>query len=573
MGSTDLCVGVYLLKRLKDAGVDHIFGVPGDFVLGFFNQILQSDIKFVGTCNELNAAYAADGYARVKGIGCLSTTYCVGELSAINGVAGAWAEDLPIVKITGAPATHHYSRKTMLHHTLGDYHIPQRMFEKITVAHTVLMNEETAAAEIDRVLSACLTRKKPVYIALPADVIKKPIKQTYIPYTIPPLQKSDPTAVQEAVVESLTILQRSKKPILLPGIEICRYGLRDKFRTLLEKSGFPYSTMMLAKTVLDEDHPQFIGLYQGAKSRPYVKDRVEKSDCIIVFGEKMTDFNTGGFTASLNEFVTINASVNEVQISHHVYPDVYLWDYMDALTMHLVTRDAKDLDIHPASLGCTHTRATKFEPKPDKEIRMGRFFDRMSSFLPEGTIVIAETGASLFSAAETLMPKGGRFVGQTFYGSIGYTVGATLGLALAAPDKTVVLFIGDGSFQVTVQDVSTMLRYGCKNVIIFLVNNDGYTIERVIVDHAYNDIQPWKYYKLCEVFGGGFAADCWTEGQLEDALAKTKTANDLCFIEVHMPRWDCSDSLRAAGEAMAKNNSLLEPGGVGPLKPPEGAEL
>ena len=133
MNNTEITVAEYLLLRLKEIGVDEMFGVPGDFVMGFFNQIIKSDIKYIGTCNELNAAYAADGYARIKGIGAFATTFGVGELSAINGVAGSFAERVPVVVITGSPSTISFKNRPLLHHTLGDYQIPLKMFQKITV--------------------------------------------------------------------------------------------------------------------------------------------------------------------------------------------------------------------------------------------------------------------------------------------------------------------------------------------------------------------------------------------------------------------------------------------------------
>ena len=160
MINSEITVAEYLLTRLKEIGVDHLFGVPGDFVLGFFNQVLKSDLKYVGTCNELNAAYAADGYARIRGIGAFASTYGVGELSAINGVAGAFAERVPVVVITGSPATINFRTRPLLHHTLGDYQIPLRMYERITVASTQLASGETAPAEILGIDQATLYRKR-----------------------------------------------------------------------------------------------------------------------------------------------------------------------------------------------------------------------------------------------------------------------------------------------------------------------------------------------------------------------------------------------------------------------------
>jgi indolepyruvate decarboxylase len=550
----DVSVAEYLLIRLKQLGIDHIFGVPGDFVLGFLNVVLESEVQYVGTCNELNAAYAADGYARIKGAGAFVTTYAVGELSALNGLAGAFAERVPVVAITGAPSTTHFKTRALLHHTLGDYRIPFHMYSQITAASALLDNAETAAAEIDRVLMACLAQQRPVYLALPADVVRMRCPAPGR-FQLPPEPKSDEGTLDEALDEATDMLDGSDRPVVIGDVELIRYGLQDEFAGFLDKTGLPYATMMLGKTMLDETHPQFIGLYQGDRSRDYVRERIESADCVLELGALPTDFNTGGFTVKLSDDRTISANHRSVRIKRHIYPDVTLRDFIAGLTGRLRHRDAKTLDIKPATEGCTHRRTVEFEPQAESPLTIRRFFDRVGHFLPPHAVVIAETGVALFSAAETLMPEGATFIGQTFYGSIGYTVGATLGASVAAEDRRVVLFVGDGSFQVTCQDLSTMIRYARKPVV-FLINNDGYTIERVIVDRPYNDIQPWKYHRLVDVFGGGLAFDVHTEGQLEAALVQADRAKELVFIEIHTERFDCSESLRRAGEAMAKTNKL-----------------
>ncbi|MDP3581473.1 MAG: thiamine pyrophosphate-dependent enzyme [Ignavibacteria bacterium] len=269
----------------------------------------------------------------------------------------------------------------------------------------------------------------------------------------------------------------------------------------------------------------------------------------------MTDFNTGGFTSNLDDSKLISANIGYVKIKHHYYENVHLHDFISGLTKMLAHRDASTLDIKSAANGCVHRLTVPYLSNAEKPLTINRFFDRMSHFIKNNSIVVAETGVSLFSAAEMLMTEGTTFIGQTFYGSIGYTVGATLGAALAAQDRKVVLFVGDGSFQVTCQDLSTMIRNHLKP-IIFLINNDGYTIERVIIDKPYNDIQSWQYHKLVDVFGGGIGIDVRTEGELEEALIKANKADELVFIEIHTGRLDCPNSLRSAGQAMAKSNKL-----------------
>ena len=554
MINSEITVAEYLLTRLKEIGVDHLFGVPGDFVLGFFNQVLKSDLKYVGTCNELNAAYAADGYARIRGIGAFSSTYGVGELSAVNGVAGAFAERVPVVVITGTPATANFRTRPLLHHTLGDYQIPLRIYEKITAASTQLVSADTAPAEIDRVLSACLSHQQPVYISLPSDVVMMTCHRPNA-FLFPPPAPSDQDALGEAIKEALGMLDQAQKPVVIAGVELIRFKLQQAFACFLDKTGFPYVTMMLGKTVLSEHHPQFIGLFEGDRSRDYVRKRVESADCVLQLGAWMTDLNTGGFTTHLDDSKTISANIHAVKIKHHDYKNVYLHDFIRGLTEKLSRREPETLEIQCATHGCVHRPTEPYRPHATTPLTIKRFFDRMSHFIEKDSIVIAETGVSLFSAAEMLMPDGTTFIGQTFYGSIGYTVGATLGASMAAQARRTVLFVGDGSFQVTCQDLSTMIRNHLKP-IIFLINNDGYTIERVICDRPYNDIQPWHYHKLVDVFGGGVGLEVRTEGELEDALGKAVTTDGLVFIEIHTGRLDCPESLRSAGRSMATANQL-----------------
>jgi len=551
---TEISVGGYLLTRLKQIGVGHLFGVPGDFVLGFLNEVMTSELEYIGTCNELNAAYAADGYARIRGIGAFATTYGVGELSAINGVAGAFAERVPVVAITGSPATSNFLTRPLLHHTLGDYQIPLKMYERITVASTQLMSGDTAPAEIDRVLTSCLSCQQPVYISLPSDVVTM---KCHAPtdFVFPKPAASDPLALAEALSETLQMLEHSRQPVVIGDVELIRFKLQREFSQFLAQTGIPYVTMMLGKTVLSEHHPLFLGLFEGDRSRDYVRERVESADCVLQLGALLTDFNTGGFTTHLDDSRTISANIRSVKIKHHYYDHVYLGDFIRGLTDRLARRDPETMKIRCAAAGCVHRRTDSYLAVPATRLTIKRFFDRMSHFIREDSIIIAETGVSLFSAAEMLMPEGVTFIGQTFYGSIGYTIGATLGANMAAQDRPVVLFVGDGSFQVTCQDLSTIIRNRLKPVI-FLINNDGYTIERVIVDHPYNDIQPWKYHKLVEVFGGGVAFDVRTEGELEDALRQATTSDKLVFIEIHTGRMDCPEALRSAGRAMAKTNQL-----------------
>jgi len=327
-------------------------------------------------------------------------------------------------------------------------------------------------------------------------------------------------------------------------------------RKLLDASGYPFASMMLGKSVIEESHPQFIGLYEGERCREYVRNRVEQADAILLAGVMMTDFNSGGFTAQIDAGRSIGLNVDRLRIRHHYYDRVEAGEFLRELSKRLTKRESATLDLKHASGACRHRATQAYKSDGKQPLKLERFFHRISHFLSDKSTMIVETGSALFAGAEVLLPAGCRFMSQTFFGSIGYTVGATLGAALAAPDRRTCLFVGDGSFQVTAQDVSTMIRYET-NPIIFLLNNDGYLVERVISDGPFNDLQRWDYAKLPEVFGGGYGVKVRTEEDLEAALAEAnKRTGEVVFIEVVLDKWDSPESMTKAGAAMARNNHL-----------------
>lgn len=545
-------VADYLLERLKQVGVDHLFGVVGDFCLGLFRRVYKSKVKMVCTCNELNAAYAADGYARVHGMGGIVCTYVVGELSAMNGIAGAFAENVPVIVISGCPALKHYQNRSLLHHTLGDYEIPLRMYREITVAAEVLKDASSAPEEIDRAIQACLFYSKPVYLGLPADLVITPCKRPTGRLIVPKRTSGFPKQLKEAVHSAALLLNKAKNPLLLIDFETVCYRLQKELEHLVKKSGYPFATMMLSKSFLDESHPQYIGTYSGNRSRAEVQKRVEKSDGVLVLGLKLTDFNSGGFSVQLPLNRTVYASMGSVKIGNLFFEGIDLKEFIEMVTERLSHRS---FAFNTAHDNPSFKKALQFQAVKNKKLTISRFFERMTTYLQKDTIGIAETGSALFAGAEMTLQKGAKLMTQTFFGSIGYTVGSTLGVAIGAKEKRVLLFVGDGSFQLTCQEVSTMIRYKT-NPIIFLINNDGYLVERVIGDGAFNDLQQWEYAKIPEAFGGGWGCRVKTEGELEIALAKAWKNKGLSLIELMIGRWDSPKSMTQAGASMAKTNYI-----------------
>jgi pyruvate decarboxylase/indolepyruvate decarboxylase len=297
----------------------------------------------------------------------------------------------------------------------------------------------------------------------------------------------------------------------------------------------------MGKALLEETHPQYIGIYNGAVSEDYVQRRIEDADCVLSIGTYLTDFNTGKFSAQLAPGRTIEVHGQYLKIKGALYNNVAMHDFLPALSKRLQHRDAISLDIKPVQENLNAGFTTSFQPNSSAPIKQERFWQRLAHFFKEDDIVVAEIGVAFFGALLVPFPKGTTFVGQLLWASIGYSLGAVLGCAVAAPQRRSILFIGDGSFQMTPQELSTLLRYDLKPVI-FLINNDGYTIERDIhgEEMPYNDIQRWNYHKLHEVFGdNGWGIKVSTESELDSALQQAEqNRGSLAFIEVVMDKMD-----------------------------------
>ncbi|MGA9175141.1 MAG: alpha-keto acid decarboxylase family protein [Thermoactinomyces sp.] len=548
-----ITVGDYLLLRLKEMGVRHVFGVPGDYNLGFLDQIVNMEgLEWIGNCNELNAAYAADGYARVNGIATLVTTFGVGELSAINGIAGSYAEQVPVVKITGTPSTKVMEKGALVHHTLGDGDFTHfmNMFKEVTVAQTML-TEENAAEEIDRVLRECWLQKRPVHINIPADVSYKEIDAPKTALALPE-PVSDPAQLNKFLQKAAEELNKANSPFILADYEVNRYRLNDQLRTFVEASGYPIASFSMGKGVIDETHPQFIGVHTGQLSEEVLKQCIKESDCFILIGVKLTDSITGGFRFihDLEKTNIIEIHPSYTRINNEVFQSVSMREALEQLTEHVQHRTR---NFNPRSADNRSPFIPSSEP-----ITQERFWKRLASFFKPGDVLLAEQGTSFFAASTVKLPEKTTFVGQPLWGSIGYTLPALLGTQLADQNRRNILVIGDGSFQLTAQELSTILLHDLKP-IIFLINNDGYTVERMIhgAEQRYNDINRWNYRNIPDVLdlnGNSISLQVKNEEELEEALSKAEKANKLVFIEVHMGRLDSPALLRELGKLFAEQN-------------------
>lgn len=550
-------LGEYIAIRLAEVGVKHYFSIPGDYNLILLDELLKNpDLTMVSCCNELNAGYAADGYARANGIAAQVVTFSVGGLSALNATAGSFAEDIPVIVISGGPNTNSEVENQKLHHTPGNvsYGYQRDIFEHATAEAVIIKHLSDAPYLIDETITKCVSLRKPVYIEIPCnlagELIPAPHGRSFLNR-----EKSDPTALNGAVEAVAGMLNSAAKPIAVTGEVLRACCAEASFEDFIKASGYPFASMPGAKGLVSEQHPNFIGTYWGPVSSPGTNEIVESANVYFFVGPRFTDYTTCGFSDLINPAKLIHAGQDFVKLPNVTYNKVMIGDLLEELS--------KKIKPNDASLKAFNRIKMEFAPEPpikkNEPISTRRLFSQAQDMLKSGMTVIAETGDSWFNGMKLNLPEGSKFELQMQYGSIGWSVGATLGYAMGAgKNKRVLAFIGDGSFQLTAQEVSTMIRYEV-NPIIFLLNNGGYTIEVEIHDGPYNNIKNWDYAGIMDVFnageGSGWSTRVTTEGELQAAIAKAlKNKKGPSLIEVILDRDDCSKELLEWGSRVAANN-------------------
>lgn len=542
-------VGKYLIRRLEECGLRHVFGIPGDYVLGFYDLLVESNMEIVGTCTEIGAGFAADAYARVNGLGALCITYCVGGLNAINAVAGAYAEKSPLIVISGAPGLQERKRSPLLHHAVKDFHTQLQIYEKVTVAARALEDLHTIPGQIDECILACRRLRRPVYLELPRDIVNQPCEAPG-PLQEEP-QASDPAALKEAIAEATAMLKSARHRVVLGGVELHRFSLQDRVIQLVEKTGMPIAATLLGKSIISERHPNYLGIYEGAMGLGSVRRIVENADCLLILGAFMTDIELGVFTANLEVQRTIHATTERIAIKHHHYENILLGDFITGLTKSLgAGRGAFGPGKSPRRAASRGPK--RFAPRPKKACTVKRFFERMDDYLEENTIVISDIGDSLFGAADLTIHKRTEFLSPAFYTSMGFAIPAAIGAQIGARDLRPVVFVGDGAFQMTGMELSTVARYGL-NPIVFVLNNKGYTTERFINEGPYNDVHEWAYHLTPQVLRKGWGCEVKTEGELEEALVTARShTQSFSIINLHLDKLDRSKALERLGEHLSR---------------------
>ncbi|WP_296406005.1 thiamine pyrophosphate-binding protein [Psychrobacter sp.] len=534
MSNNIYTIADYLFERVAEAGATEVFGVPGDYNLLFLDNIIASDkLRWVGNTNELNAGYAADGYARERGFAAMVTTFGVGELSAINATAGSYAEFAPVLHITGAPKTKLQDRKLVLHHSLGEgiFDNFAKMAESVTVAQAII-TPENAAAQIDNVITQIVKKQRPGYLCLPADVSQMPI---YPPSTKLDLQRDNNTSEQALsdFKQALAKFIDGKQTTLLADIKVKSLGLKQALNALVADTKIPYATLSWGKSLLNEQDERWAGVYYAKVSNPIVKDAVENAECLIQVGVTFTDTTSSGFSQQIDQSRTVEISENNSMVGDKLFAPISMKDGLQALHEVLTS----GINVIPKPLK-GEREVYEQQAADDAPLIQQDLWHIVADNLTENSLVFAEQGTSYNGMGPIALPDGVTFHGQPLWGSIGYTLPASLGAGIASPNKRTILLIGDGSTLLTIQDIAVMLREKL-NPVILLINNSGYTIERAIhgENEIYNDIPKIDWQSVPHTFGATedtcVVLKAKTAGELKSAIATAKdTPNKMVFLEV-----------------------------------------
>ena len=554
-----MTVGEFLLRRLEEAGIGHLFGVPGDFNLELLQQLEDTGrLTWVGTCNELNASYAADGYARLNGLAAFTVTNAVGALGAINGVAGSYAEHVPVVCIAGSIPLRSIERGLGMHHTMGDGTWDRFLgaFAQVTAAQARL-TPSNAVIEIDRLILTAWRDKLPVYMELPSDIAYLDIEVPDAPLVLaqPP---SDPERLQSCTAAIAARLSAAASPAILVDQDAGRYGVAAEVMELAGKMQMPVAVTGPAKAVVDETFPYYAGIYNGKASEPYTREAIEGSDCLLSIGYRPIDGTSGDFTAVLPAN-TIHARGHSFDIGEDNYQAVTLTEVLRGV-IDAVPQVTNRPAGQPAAASAAGAQADG-----SAKLTQAAYWQALQGYLRPGDVLFTDNGTS-YAIFGFRLPPGCTVVASVIWGSIGYSVGALLGTLTAAPGRRHLLFVGDGSFHETAQELSTILRHDCKPVI-FLINNGGYTIERGYMGktETYNDIATWAYADLPKVFRPDTTAQSFVVKTVADLHKALSAPNDtMIFIESIMDRYDAP----AAVIHSSNNGAELDYGPRGPQHRP-----
>lgn len=572
----EITIAQYIFHRLRQLKITTIFGLPGEFSMPLIDQLYRiPNMRWAGNANELNAAYAADGYSRLKRLGCIITTFGVGELSAINGIAGSFAEHVGLLHIVGMPPTSATTKQLLLHHTLGngDYNVFYRMANDITCYTSMLVDSDLCADEVDMCIMSAWIKQKPAYLGIPVNQIDLTVESSRLDTELNlksdakyEEKNDDSYDVMQKLQKDITkgILKRiyeAKNPAVIVDGCVTRQCLLRETQMFCELTNFPTFVTPMAKGAINESLSNFGGVFTGSISAPEVREIVDFADFVIIIGCVLQEFSTTTFHFYIKSKNSVFLFDDSVKIKNTTYPEVNIKHLMKSILFQLDQTKINYVYNKKSDILISRQQSSK-----DQLLRQELVWGEFSHWFQPGDIIITEVGTSAFGIMQTKFPKNAWGISQALWGSSGYSLGACLGASFAAQEleqeaalhgnsnssnfnHRVILFVGDGAFQITMQELSTIIRWNLKPYI-FVMNNQGYSVDRFLHHRAnakYYDIQQWNYLSLLPVFG---ATDYETRrvitmGDLQAMLTDPNFAtNDkIRMLEIMVPSMDVPQAI------------------------------
>lgn len=480
----------FLINRIKGLGIDTAFGVPGDYIIDFYKNLYDSSIKVINSTSEQCAGFSADAYARLNGSGLLVVTYGVGGFNTVNAIACAYSEKSPVIVISGSPSTEEKNQDFYPHHFAGSYESQFNIYKNITCGSVVLNDIDSDCYNIDKVLNLMKKYKQPVYIEIPRDRVNKGVKYDVYTKGTPKQDCSHQETEDEAINEIIRHISTSERPIIWAGVEVARFDLGCELLDWAKKNDIPIMSSILGKGVVNESDEMFIGIYCDKLSSRELKTYVKESDCLIMLGVMQTDLNFGFSSLNFCGKSTININTNLTTVKNHTYSKIVFKSILEKLFK-------------------TKPDCVKRKPRFKKEIKTQNLeyfnIDSIVNYINkienENFIIISDIGDSLFGTIDININTKNSFLCNSFYASMGFAVPAAVGAYSYCKSRRPIVFVGDGAFQMTGQDFSTLVKIK-SNAIVIVIDNNGYLTERLILDGEFNNITSWDYSSIAKSYGG-----------------------------------------------------------------------
>ena len=500
-----------LLQALKARGATEIFGIPGDFALPLFREIERSALLPLHTLShEPGVGFAADAAARARsGLGVAAVTYGAGAFNLVNAVAGAYAERVPLVVLSGAPAAHEAGSGLLLHHQVKTLDSQWRLFEELTVDRARLDDAARAPELIARVLDAALARSRPVYLEIPRDMPGQPCAEVPLVASVSP----DAERLAACADEVLARLAAAERPLLMVGVEVRRYGLEARVAELARRLAIPVVTSFMGRGLLAHADVDLVGTYLGLAGDAALSEQVERSDALLLLGVIVSDTNFAVSARRIDLRQAMHVFDADVAIGHHVYHQLPIGALIDALLARVPPAPA----IPPA-------RRPAPAPAAPDESRPGTgpivpqdIAAAVNALMREhGPMPLAsDVGDCLFTAMDI---EPAELIAPGYYATMGYGVPAGLGLQVATGQRPIIL-VGDGAFQMTGWELGNARRLGC-DPIVLVFNNASWEMLRAFEPSAhFNDLGRWDFASMAAGMGGNGHA-IGTRAELTAALAR-----------------------------------------------------